>query len=215
MPIEVNCQQCGRLLRAPDAAAGRSAKCPQCSSLVQIPSADVYDAEEIDSLDEPDNWEDDGAGDSYGAPSNYGQGGGYSGGGGYAPQPEADAPRQPCPVCGEMILAHARRCRFCGEQFGGGRGGYSPRYDGRGGRPKRAQGLAIASMVLGIISLVLMCLWFISAPLAILAIILAAVDMSQAKSEGVRADGMSTAGLTCGCITLGLLAVFLVILGLS
>ncbi len=26
--------------------------------------------------------------------------------------------RKPCPVCGEAIAASARKCRFCGEEFG-------------------------------------------------------------------------------------------------
>ena len=28
-----------------------------------------------------------------------------------------DEKRQPCPVCGEMILAQAKVCRYCGEKF--------------------------------------------------------------------------------------------------
>ena len=28
-----------------------------------------------------------------------------------------EAGRRPCPVCGEMIMASAKVCRFCGEQF--------------------------------------------------------------------------------------------------
>jgi hypothetical protein len=33
-----------------------------------------------------------------------------------APSPAADA-RRPCPMCGEMIVATAAKCRFCGEVF--------------------------------------------------------------------------------------------------
>lgn len=37
MPIRVNCSGCGMHLQAPDAAAGRSAKCSSCGSRVEIP----------------------------------------------------------------------------------------------------------------------------------------------------------------------------------
>ncbi len=39
MPIEFNCAHCGKLLRTPDDAAGRQAKCPDCGNLSQIPFA--------------------------------------------------------------------------------------------------------------------------------------------------------------------------------
>ncbi len=39
MPIEFRCTQCDRLLRTPDGTEGKSAKCPQCGTLVAIPSA--------------------------------------------------------------------------------------------------------------------------------------------------------------------------------
>lgn len=32
----------------------------------------------------------------------------------------SDIARRPCPVCGEMIVANASVCRFCGERFGSG-----------------------------------------------------------------------------------------------
>jgi phage FluMu protein Com len=37
MPIEFRCTQCDRLLRTPDGTAGKSAKCPQCGTVVPIP----------------------------------------------------------------------------------------------------------------------------------------------------------------------------------
>ncbi len=30
---------------------------------------------------------------------------------------EAETERKPCPMCGEMIAATARKCRYCGEQI--------------------------------------------------------------------------------------------------
>ncbi len=93
MPISVTCQDCGKGLKAPDALAGKKAKCPQCRAVISIPAA-VVDAEEITD-DRFDDSDDD----------------------------EADAParppekRKPCPMCGELISATAAKCRYCGEIF--------------------------------------------------------------------------------------------------
>ncbi len=37
MAIEFRCRQCGRLLRTPDDAAGKSAQCPECGGLTTVP----------------------------------------------------------------------------------------------------------------------------------------------------------------------------------
>ena len=92
MSISVKCTDCGKALKAPDALAGKKAKCPDCGATVPIPKPTV-DAEEV--YDEP--------AESY--------------------EEEPDAPaadsggRKPCPMCGEMIVAAAAKCRYCGEVF--------------------------------------------------------------------------------------------------
>ena len=113
MPISVKCSDCGKSLKAPDALAGKKAKCPDCGAIVPIPKA-TLDAEEIN--DEPaakpqskskvkskpadDEYESDFDGDA---------------------DEQADGPadqsakRKACPMCGEMIVATAAKCRFCGE----------------------------------------------------------------------------------------------------
>jgi len=78
------------------------------------------------------------------------------------------------------------------------------------GPPPSGNGIAIASMVLGIISIPLVCFWYISIPCAILAIIFGVVGRSAAK-KGAPRGGMATAGLVCGLI--GLLLYILVIAG--
>lgn len=60
------------------------------------------------------------------------------------------------------------------------------------------KGLSIAAMVLGIISIVLFCIWYISLPCAILAIIFAVIGM---KNGG---KGMAIAGLVLGIIAVAL-----------
>jgi glycerol-3-phosphate acyltransferase PlsY len=61
-----------------------------------------------------------------------------------------------------------------------------------------SKGLSIASMVLGIVSLVMLCIWYVSIPCAILAIIFAIVG----RKKGGK--GMATAGLVLGIIALAI-----------
>src|SRR4051812_20408250 len=54
MPISMQCPQCGKKLNAPDTAAGKRARCPQCKTIVTLPSPgapppaeEVFDAEPV------------------------------------------------------------------------------------------------------------------------------------------------------------------------
>src|SRR5688500_11679797 len=38
MPIEAKCPGCGRVLKAPDKAAGKRVKCPSCETAVPVPA---------------------------------------------------------------------------------------------------------------------------------------------------------------------------------
>jgi len=44
VPIEFRCTSCDALLRLPDNAASSQAKCPQCGTIVTVPSSSIYDA---------------------------------------------------------------------------------------------------------------------------------------------------------------------------
>ncbi len=99
MSISVKCDDCGKTLKAPDSAAGKKAKCPQCGATVKIPEP-VYDAEEAVEGESHEDADPFAGVDSYDSPS--------------AP---ASDDRKPCPACGEMIVATAAKCRFCGEIF--------------------------------------------------------------------------------------------------
>lgn len=117
MPISVSCPECGKGLKAPDSLVGKKAKCPVCGAVVPIPMA-VVDAEEVDneptplpsklkaSLKKPTQVEDeyDDPFDDLGDDEADASAG-------------SSAKRKPCPMCGEMILAAAAKCRFCGEIF--------------------------------------------------------------------------------------------------
>jgi predicted RNA-binding Zn-ribbon protein involved in translation (DUF1610 family) len=111
MAISFSCPRCGKKLKAPDNAAGKSSKCPGCGSPVTCPEP-IYDAELVDAPP--------GGLDPYadlGTDEGYGLVGPAQGAPAAAPEsPAADA-RRPCPMCGEMIVANAAKCRYCGEVF--------------------------------------------------------------------------------------------------
>jgi predicted RNA-binding Zn-ribbon protein involved in translation (DUF1610 family) len=104
MPISFTCAACGKKLKAPDNAAGKASKCPGCGAAVLCPEP-VYDAELIaETPGGPDPFGDLDADQPYAMAPEPVQ----------APAAEA---RRPCPMCGEMIVATAAKCRFCGEVF--------------------------------------------------------------------------------------------------
>ena len=74
-----------------------------------------------------------------------------------------------------------------------------------------SQGLAIASMICGILSLIGCCLWPVSGPLAIVAIVLGFVALGKVKSNpgAYGGKGMAKAGLIIGF--LGLLATIVIL----
>ena len=71
---------------------------------------------------------------------------------------------------------------------------------------KDKKGFSIASLVLGIVAIVLCCLWYISIPCGILAIVFGILGIKSSKK------GMSIAGLTTGGIGLFISIVILFII---
>lgn len=74
-----------------------------------------------------------------------------------------------------------------------------PQYQGNAG-------FAIASMVLGILSLVLCCIAYLSLVLGIIGIVLAVISLRK-QAPG---KGMAIAGLVCSLISVSLFLVFLI-----
>ena len=74
-------------------------------------------------------------------------------------------------------------------------------------------GQGIASMAVGIFSLVFFCIWYLALPGSIVGLALGSVANKKAK-EVDRKNGMATAGVICSAIALGLsiLMILLVIL---
>lgn len=79
----------------------------------------------------------------------------------------------------------------------------SPQPNGDG-----SKGMAIAAMVLGIVSIVLSCIWYVSLVTGIIGIVL---GIMYNKKNGKC--GMSTAGIVCSIIGM-VLAVVIIILGI-
>lgn len=108
MAIRFTCDHCGAKLKAPDGTTGRSTRCLKCGKAVTIPEP-IFDAEVVDEpgggsefITAADTFEEEDA-DPYGLKDEP-----------LGALPEA---RRPCPMCGEMIVASAVKCRFCGEVF--------------------------------------------------------------------------------------------------
>lgn len=119
-----------------------------------------------------------------------------------------------CPKCGNQNDDNARFCAACGAVFDNAaqqpQQPQQPQYQ-MPQQPMYAnmqpvvpgKGLAVASMVLGIIGLVLFCIWYIGIPCSIIGLILGGISSSKAKAYGMK-SGMAVAGIVCSCIALGL-----------
>lgn len=119
MPISVKCAECGKGLRAPDALAGKKAKCPQCGGVIPIPAA-VSDAEEFEddppvpkpTAPKPSVPKASAKSTTRAAKKKVEEEEDY---GDADADMESEDGRRACPMCGEMIVATAAKCRYCGE----------------------------------------------------------------------------------------------------
>ena len=85
------------------------------------------------------------------------------------------------------------------------------------GQRQPSSGLAITSMVLGIVGLVLCWFIYIGLPAALLGVILGFIALNKVKAGTGGGRGMAVTGIVCGFIAIGLVVVvfvgFLAILG--
>lgn len=133
----------------------------------------------------------------------------------YAANPYAAPPQYP----GQQQYGQQQ---FPGQPFGGQPGypaypGQQPGYGGYPGQqPKTGtNGLAIASLVCGILAIPLACLiGMFSIPLPIAALVMGIIGMKQTKQTGQQGYGMALAGTILGGVVL-VLVVILVIIGIG
>jgi RsiW-degrading membrane proteinase PrsW (M82 family) len=80
--------------------------------------------------------------------------------------------------------------------------------------PAPTNGLAVTSMVLGILSVVLFCAWYLTLPLGIAAVVLGIVGLNQInkKQFSGSSKGMAIAGLITGGVGLLLGILFIVLI---
>ncbi len=93
--IEFDCPQCHHHITAPDQDAGKDDACPRCESAVTIPAPQLAAAQDDSKTAAAPAMNPDAS-----AATN--------------PATPGEA-RIPCPDCGEMIAARAKKCRFCGK----------------------------------------------------------------------------------------------------
>ncbi len=79
--------------------------------------------------------------------------------------------------------------------------------------PKKSMGLSVASMVLGIIAIVMSCcFYYVSLPCAVLGVIFGAVALSKVSKGTGDGKGMAIAGLVLSIISI-VPAIIMIILG--
>jgi predicted Zn finger-like uncharacterized protein len=198
MPTIIHCPSCERQLRVPDELLGAKVKCPTCNGTFDatndagpavpppqpVPRPTERVSAEPRREPEPDRDE-------------------------LSPRPRdhADAWR-PCPHCGEEIRKEAAHCRFCGQDVDDA--------DREDERPwERADRHAVRRdcephrgtliLVLGILSIVLATMWFlsiVSLPMGIAAWIMGRRDLKKIDAKAMDPEGRGTtqAGYICSIV---------------
>ncbi len=126
-----------------------------------------------------------------------------------------------CTNCGNYNSEDAKNCTSCGSPMNAGpsaqqessASGYQP-YNPQPSYNQSynpspiyspteipGKGAGIASLILGILSLVFFCLYYVSIPAGIAGIITGCIATSKAKSVGAK-NGMGVAGIICSTIGL-------------
>ena len=115
-----------------------------------------------------------------------------------------------CTKCGNNVPEGNAFCPTCGapmnaqQQTHQAQQPFTPMAPAPTGVP--GNGLAIASMVLGIVSILTFCIWWLCLILGVLAIAFAAIGIYKAKMVGAKSP-LAVTGLVCGCIGIGLMLI--------
>lgn len=111
-----------------------------------------------------------------------------------------------CPNCGSQNDDNARFCATCSKPFVENSQPVQPMQPA----VVPGKGMGIAAMILGIVSLVLFCFWYLAIPCGIVGLILGILSLNKAKAVGMK-NGLATAGIITSAIAIGI-AVIIVLL---
>lgn len=196
LPFQFQCRRCRCVLEAPRSRSGTEGKCPSCNAVFLIPAFDPVTGVALGPADPGDDGQNP-------TPVHA-----YAAAGQYAPKLirlEDDRLVIECPRCGNRSPVDANNCSACGHPF---------TMDGamQVARPTRESGAATASLVVGIIGLVLAATTGVGGILGVIAIALAAYERSVRKSRRLAPvwTGNTVAGLVCGILAA---AIGLLVLG--
>ena len=214
MTIQFSCGHCGTVLKTTDDKAGKQAKCPGCSEVIDIPAAGTSSAgggigtrkrksSRRDDWDD-DDYRDDDYDDDYGSDydNDYDDRPRRRSGGGSSAS---------CPMCGERVSASASRCKYCGEDLDErGRGSRTGR--GSSGGFEAGESISTAWAIFqtewGI------CLGALLLPFVIQIAINFLSQIGIALLAGVMADAMGDAGLYVFIVIMVVWVLALVLFGL-
>ncbi len=124
-----------------------------------------------------------------------------------------------CPNCGTPVNENQSNCTSCGASLNAqsvGAGGqvpnppYAPQTIPVTNTKTPGLGLAITSMVLGIVSLVLFCAVWLAIICAIVGVTLGGIALWKAKQVNAK-SGMAVAGIACSCVSLGILIIYAIL----
>lgn len=115
-----------------------------------------------------------------------------------------------CSKCGTNVAEGNAFCPNCGAPMTNAQ---QPTYNAPMAQASSSvpgTGLSIASMVLGIISILTLCIWWLCLILGVLAVSLGAVGIYKAKLVGAKSS-LGVAGLVCGCIGIGVMLILYIL----
>lgn len=206
MSVTIECPTCGKRFTVEAAAAGKTTECDGCGTKFQIPQLGPTE-EEAPAAGEPGGPQPPGGevpegeplpdlgfapGEFEPPPTSEGQDDLIE----VVAEPPSPMGSKPCPHCGQQVTAATVKCPHCHRFLAG----YQPPASGGGA----TSGLAIASLVCGILSLALFPCCGIGLLCAIPALITGAMAKRQAgQSQGrIGGRGMAIAGLILGILGL-------------
>ncbi len=175
-----NCQYCSSRLEANSAVAGQEGQCPTCSNTIVIPILD-RSGRLIDPMTGKVIKQDPHPVHAYAAAGDH------------APLIErGDDGHQyiRCPRCSASSPVSANNCRNCGMPFTM----EGTTLEAAGG----SNGMATASLVLGIIGLLAFC----TVVVPLLAVVFGIIALRQSRRDGGGGQSMATAGIVCGSVGL-------------